>query len=104
MIKKNLHLSYALFFFYNHFRMKKKRKPGRHYQINLALADLLKATFNLPMVIVSSIYKEWKFGKIGNYFKIFFLFFRIYFLYDKPFNSKLTKNKLLRAIFSLKEK
>lgn len=34
--------------------------------INLALVDILKATFNLPMTIVSSYNQSWMFGHTGN--------------------------------------
>jgi hypothetical protein len=34
--------------------------------MNLTLADLLKAIFGLPMVVVSSLKKKWIFGQIGE--------------------------------------
>ncbi len=33
--------------------------------INLAVVDALKAIFGLPLVVISSFYGKWVFGKIG---------------------------------------
>jgi len=53
--------------FINKLRTKQFKKPGNLFLANLAIADLLKATFNLPMTIGSSFEQKWIFGKIGNF-------------------------------------
>ena len=61
--------------FINKLRTKQFKKPGNLFLANLAIADLLKATFNLPMTIGSSFEQKWIFGKIGNLKFIHFLNF-----------------------------
>ena len=42
------------------------KRPGTHFMINLVLVDIFKATFNLPMTIVSSYHESWIFDQIGK--------------------------------------
>ena len=61
--------------------------------MNLTIADLLKATFGLPMVVVSSFYQKWVFGQIGeiiNLIKIRFVLNKnsIDYFYLKNFIKK----------------
>lgn len=42
------------------------KRPGTLFFINLALSDMLKATFNLPLTVASSYAQKWLFGQIGK--------------------------------------
>ncbi len=45
-----------------------RRQEGSYFLINLAVTDILKSIFCLPMIVVSSFYGEWVFDQIGNYY------------------------------------
>ncbi len=44
------------------------KRPGTLFFINLAVCDMLKATFNLPLTVASSYAQRWLFGQIGKLF------------------------------------
>lgn len=52
------------FFCYN-IRIKKIKRPGAFFLVNLAVADLFKVVASIPLYFVSSLYGEWVFGQIG---------------------------------------
>ena len=57
-------------FFLN--RKKSFRRPGSLFLINLAVADLCKASFNNFMVSASSLYGKWIFGQLGELMSILY--------------------------------
>ncbi|KAG7322591.1 hypothetical protein KOW79_013937 [Hemibagrus wyckioides] len=50
---------------YAFFCNKKLRSPPNYFIVNLAVSDFLMAITQSPIFFVSSLYKEWVFGKTG---------------------------------------
>ena len=45
---------------------KNKRIEAKYLLVNLIIADILKVLVAFPMNVVSSLYSEWIFGKLGR--------------------------------------
>jgi hypothetical protein len=54
------------FDFFSRVKKNNRRQEGCYFLINLAITDIFKSIFCLPMVFVSSFYGKWVFGQIGR--------------------------------------